>query len=123
MADSNLGTATIVYDHPEEGTVEKTVKNEHVAYFQDHWMLKRDEDEAGNDVVRRIPVERVHYVDRSVETFEDEIGSVRKQVENVANDIRSKLLGTGSERDQRTGEPVEITVEDDSESGDNSTER
>ncbi|WP_302082321.1 hypothetical protein [Salinibaculum rarum] len=123
MADSNLGTATIVYDHPEEGTVEKTVKNEHVAYFQDHWILKRDEDEAGNDVVRRIPVERVHYVDRSVETFEDEIGSVRKQVENVANDIRSKLLGTGSERDQRTGEPVEITVEDDSEPGDDSTER
>lgn len=123
MTDSDLGTATIVYDHPEEGTVEETVQNEHIAYFQDHWILKRDEDEDGNDVVRRIPVERVHYVDRSVDTFEDEIGSVRKQVENVANDIRSKLLGgeREGERDHETGEPVEIDVTDESRSDDDET--
>jgi len=126
MADSDLGTATIVYDHPDEGTVEETVENEHIAYFQDHWILKRDEDEAGNDVVRRLPVQRVHYVDRSVEAFEDELGSVRKQVENVASDIRSKLLGGDDERERQTGEPVEITVEDDrepSDDTDDSTER
>jgi hypothetical protein len=128
MTDRDLGTATIVYDHPEEGVVEESVQNEHIAYFQDHWILKRDEDEAGNDVVRRIPVERVHYVDRSVETFEDEIGTVRRQVENVASDIRSKLLGRddtrqGSSHDtadrgdsgHTAGEPVEIDVTDDSE--------
>ncbi|WP_340100417.1 hypothetical protein [Salinibaculum salinum] len=114
MADSDLGTATIVYDHPDEGTVEETVQNEHIAYFQDHWILKRDEDDDGNDVVRRIPIQRVHYVDRSVDTFEDEIGSVRKQVENVASDLRSKLLGDRDEREHRTGEPVQIDVTDES---------
>lgn len=121
MADSNLGTATIVYDHPEEGTVEKTVQNEHIAYFQDHWILKLEEDDHGNDVVRRIPVERVHYVERSVDTFEDEIGSVRKQVESVATDIRSKLLGGGGESDHQTSEPVEIDVTDESRSDDDET--
>jgi hypothetical protein len=118
MTDSDLGTATIVYDHPEDGTVEETVENEHLVYFQDHWLVKRDEDDQGNDRVRRIPLQRVHYVDRSVDTFEDEIGTVRKQVENVANDIRSKLLGGGpdgdSGHDPVTGDPVEIDVTDDS---------
>lgn len=117
MADSNLGTATIVYDHPEEGTVEKTVQNEHIAYFQDHWILKRGEDEAGNAVVRRIPVERVHYVERSVSAFPDDVDSLRKQVENVASDLRSKLLGgerrRGREgRERQPSEPVQIDVTD-----------
>ena len=129
MAESDLGSATIVYDHPEEGTVEKTVQNEHIAYFQDHWILKRDEDEAGNDIVRRIPHQRVHYVDRNVETFEDEISTVRRQVENVASDIRSKLLGGSKDdhsRDRQPGDPVEISVEDDSDDehgGTDGTER
>lgn len=119
MTDSDLGTATIVYDHPEEGTVETTVQNEHIAYFQDHWLLKRDEDDAGHDVVRRIPTQRVYYVDRSVDTFEDELGSVRKQVEDVANDLRSKLLG-GDKRDDDdaavdTGDPIEIDVSDEND--------
>lgn len=121
MTDSDLGTATIVYDHPEDGAVEETVQNEHLVYFQDHWLLKHDEDEAGNDRVRRIPRERVHYVDRSVETFEDEIGSVRKQVENVATEVRSKLLGGGESRDtddRGASEPVEVDVTDDSDDGD-----
>jgi hypothetical protein len=121
MTDSNLGTATIVYDHPEDDTVERTVQNEHLVYFQDHWLLKRDEDEAGNDRVRRIPRERVHYVDRSVDTFEDEIGSVRRQVENVANEVRSKLLGgneSGDSDHHSHGGPVEIDVTDDSDDGD-----
>ena len=122
MAENDLGTATIVYDHPEDGTVEETVQNEHIAYFQDHWILKRDEDEAGNDVVRRIPIQRVRYVDRNVEAFEDEVSTVRKQVEDVASDIRSKLLGRGTEShhgrdssDHAPDEPVQIDVTDDSD--------
>ena len=130
MTDSTLGTATIVYAHPEEGVVEETVQNEHIAYFQDHWLLKRDEDESGNDRVRRVPRERVHYVDRNVEAFEDEIGTVRKQVENVANDIRSKLLGgdgdsghdieshTGHDSTTQSSEAIQIDVTDDSETDD-----
>jgi hypothetical protein len=130
MAESDLGTATIVYDHPEDGTVEESVQNKHIAYFQDHWLLKRDEDEAGNDLVRRIPVERVHYVDRNVEAFEDEVSTVRKQVENVANDIRSKLLGGNDnghgERAEapadhdttESDDPVQIDVTEDSDDED-----
>jgi hypothetical protein len=114
MADTDLGTATIVYDHPEDGTVEQTVENEHIAYFQDHWLIRQEEDDAGNDIVRRIPKERVHYVDRSVEAFEDEIGTLRNQVESVADDIRSKVFG-GGKRKQADDEstPVEIDVESD----------
>ena len=130
MTDSDLGTATIVYDHPEDGTVEESVQNEHVAYFQDHWLLKRDEDEAGNDRVRRIPRERVHYVDRNVEQFEDEISTVRRQVENVANEVRSKLLGGDDGHDEGThdrigqddtvesDEPIQIDVTDDGDDED-----
>jgi len=90
--DKNIGTARIVYEHPEKGTVEKTVQNEHLAYFQDHWMVKTD-DSGETDTVRRIPVERVHYVEREVEAFEDEIKSFRKQVESLADEVRSKLPG------------------------------
>ena len=31
--EKDLGAATIVYDDPDEGTVERSVPNEHVAYF------------------------------------------------------------------------------------------
>lgn len=40
-----LGQATTVYDDPGEGAVRKSVSNEHVAHFQDHWMVKVAEDE------------------------------------------------------------------------------
>lgn len=125
MTDADLGTATIVYEHPEDGTVEEEIENENVAYFQDHWILKRDEDESGNDLVRRIPAQRVYYVDRSVEEFEEEVKTVKDQVESLASDLRSKLPGRAQHKESpsETGEPVEIAVEsDDSDTGSHSTE-
>ena len=124
MSDSDLGTATIVYEDPSEGTVERSVPNEQIAYFQDHWILKYGEDEAGNDVVRRIPVERVHYVERTVGEFGEEIGTLRNQVESFADDLRSRLLGgrgrDEGDRSERESEPepedtgpIEIEVESD----------
>lgn len=93
MVEEDLGEATIVYEDPDEGTVEKTVQNEHVAYFQDHWMVKTGEDEQGRDTVRRIPSTKVHYVERTVEEFEDEMKTFRDQVQSFTDDLRSKLLG------------------------------
>jgi hypothetical protein len=122
MSDSNLGTATIVYEDPSDGTVERSVPNEQIAYFQDHWILKYGEDEAGNDVVRRIPVERVHYVERTVGEFSDEVGTLRNQVESFADDLRSRLLGgrdggdeggTEPEPEPEDTGPIEIEVESD----------
>ena len=80
-----------MYEDPGEGTVERTVENENVAYFQDHWIVKLDEDEAGNDIVRRIPHQQVYYVERSVEEFEDEVETLRDQVESFARNIQSSL--------------------------------
>lgn len=74
--ETDLGRATIVYEEPDEGTVELTVDNEHVAYFQDHWTVKTGEDDEGNDVIRRIPTRRVHYVERSVEEFQDRVDAL-----------------------------------------------
>ncbi|WP_435333689.1 hypothetical protein [Haloarchaeobius sp. TZWWS8] len=109
MVDRDLGEAVIVYDDPDDGTVEKTVKNEHVAYFQDHWIVKTGEDE-GADLVRRIPVQRVHYVERSVEEFENEVSTLRDQVQSVADDLRSKFLG-GDDRGDSDSEPLRIDVQ------------
>lgn len=96
--DEALGQATVVYEAPEEGTIERTLENENVAYFQDHWLLKIDERD-GEDVVRRIPRERVYYVERTVEEFEDEVATLRNQVESFADDLRETLLG-GGKRDE-----------------------
>ena len=96
MVDEDLGQATIVYDDPNDGTVEQTVENEHVAYFQDHWILKVDERD-GRDVVRRIPHQRVHYVEREVEEFREEVNTLTNQVESFADDVRERLFG-GSTR-------------------------
>lgn len=108
--DRDIGRATIVYEDPEEGTVERTVENEQIVYFQDHWTLKAGEDEEGNDVVRRIPAQRVHYVDRSVEEFEEEIRTVRHQVQSVAEEIRTRLPFGGRD-DEEYGEPEEIDIQ------------
>lgn len=109
MTHNELGEAVIVYEDPDEGTVEKTVENERVAYFQDHWMVKLDEDEHGNDLVRRIPHQRVYYVERSVEEFEAEVKTIRNQVESFAKSVQSTLLG--GRDDAETGEPQRIEVE------------
>ncbi|WP_276270576.1 hypothetical protein [Haloarcula litorea] len=111
MVDDDLGTATIVYETPD-GTVERTVQNEHIAYFQDHWIVKTDEDGDDHDVVRRIPLQRVHYVERSVDEFEEEVQTLRNQVESFAEDVRSRLLG-GRERSEE--EPHHIDVDSESD--------
>jgi len=103
----------IVYETPDEGTVERMVDNERIAYFQDHWIVKLDEDEAGNDIVRRIPLQRVHYVERSVEEFEDEVKTLRNQVESFAKDLQSTLLG--GDDDTGGGEPHRIDIENGSD--------
>ena len=112
--ERDLGEATIVYDDPAEGTVHKTIPNEHVAYFQDHWIVKTDEDDEGHDIVRRIPSGRVHYVERSVEQFEEEVETVIDQVQSFAADLRTKLpVGGSDEREDRSEvRPLEIDVEE-----------
>ena len=82
MVDPELGRATIVYDDPDEGKIETTVDNEFIAYFDDHWLVKIGEDSDGNDVVRRIPKERVHYVERSVEEFQDKLDKVADEAKD-----------------------------------------
>jgi hypothetical protein len=111
MTDQELGQATIVYEDPHEGTVEKQVDNEHIAYFQDHWILKTDEQD-GRDIVRRIPIQKVHYVERSVEEFEEEVATVRNQVESLAGNLRERLFG--SEQQSDSGESLTIDVGEDS---------
>jgi len=132
MVEQDLGEATIAYEAPDGETVEENVENEHVAYFQDHWMLRVGEDEQGRDRVRRIPSERVFYVERTVEEFEREVETVREQVQSVAEDLRSKLLGgeRGPDTDEDEPDVYRIDVESgesvgdaDSDAGPNREER
>jgi hypothetical protein len=132
MEELELGKATILYEDPDDETVEETVDNEHVAYFQDHWIVKTGEHEEGHDVVRRIPAERVYFVERNVEAFEEEVKTLRDQVQSVADDIGTEvrtlrdrmervtgglqkgLGGRGDEPadDEEEVHPIEIEVED-----------
>lgn len=102
--ERDLGQATIVYEEPDGDIAERTVENEQIAYFQDHWTLKAGEDEAGNDVVRRIPEHKVYRVDRSVEEFEEEIKTLRNHVQSFAEDIRGKLPIGDRDDDGRQGD-------------------
>ena len=95
MVERDLGQATIVYEDREGEPQEKTVQNEHIAYFQDHWIIKTGEHERGQDIVRRIPANRVYHVERSVQQFEEEIKTLRDQVQSVADDLRTRILGSG----------------------------
>ena len=109
--EKDLGEATIVYDDPHEEIVERTVPNEHVAYFQDHWIVKTGEDDEGRDIVRRIPASKVHYVERTVEEFEEEVKTLFDRVESVATRLGTKIpIGGGSEP-ERSEEPYRIDVE------------
>jgi hypothetical protein len=92
MVEEALGDATIVYDDPGGGVVEKAVQNKHLAYFQDHWIVRVEASEKG-DVVRRIPKERVHYVERTVDEFREEVNTLTNQVESFAEDLRDRFLG------------------------------
>lgn len=102
--ERDMGEATIVYEVPDEDTIRKTVPNEHVAYFQDHWIIKMDEDETGADIVRRIPTRRVHYVERSVEEFEEEVSTLIDQIQSFAKDLRTKIPIAGG--DDREDDPL-----------------
>ncbi|WP_394739790.1 hypothetical protein [Natronococcus roseus] len=115
--ERDVGEATIVYDEPDEGTVRKTVPNEHVAYFQDHWIIKTDEDEDGRDIVRRIPAQRVHYVERSVEEFEEEVSTLVDQVQSFASDLRTKISVGGDsagrrERGREDTDPINVDIDE-----------
>ena len=79
VSDPELGKATIVFDDPDGDTTKRTVDNEHIVYFQDHWQLKTGTDADGNDVIRRIPRQRVHYVERSVEEIQDRVDAMLDQ--------------------------------------------
>lgn len=110
--EEDLGEATIVYEDPHEGTVEKAVPNEHVAYFQDHWLIKTDEDDEGRDIVRRIPAQKVHYVERTVEAFEEEVKTLFDRVESVASRLGTKIpIGGGDDEPEPRQEPYRINVE------------
>ncbi|WP_227354958.1 hypothetical protein [Haladaptatus salinisoli] len=75
----DIGTATIVYDDPDEGTTEREVENDDIVYFDDHWLVKVDETDEGDDVVRRIPRERVHHVERSIDELEKKVQGAIEQ--------------------------------------------
>ena len=102
MEEIELGQATIVYEDPEEEIVETTVDNEEIVYARDHWHVHTGTDEDGNDLMTQIPKERVHRVDRNVEKFEDQAGTVRRRVESLASDLRERIpvdVGNGGRRE------------------------
>ncbi|MFB6078152.1 MAG: hypothetical protein ABEJ80_04145 [Halarchaeum sp.] len=119
--DEDLGRATIVYENADGDTVERTVPNEHIAYVQDHWILKTDGDESGVDTVRRIPIQRVYHVERDVEEFREEVETLRDQVESVADDLRSRLLGGRDDGRDEGEDVVHIDVEEADERDDDSS--
>ena len=123
MSELELGQSTIVYDHPEEGTTEETVDNEQLVYARDHWMVRSGTDDEGNDLMKQIPKERVHYVERDVERFEDEAATVKSRVESMARDLRQKLpvdvgeggrsgRGRGGRRREPPEESTKIHIEE-----------
>jgi len=118
-AVDDVGEATIVYEGPDGDTVERTVDNDHVAYFQDHWIVKVDEDDeaadddagpsrSDRDTVRRIPAHRVYYVERSVEEFEKEVRTLKDQVQSITEDLRSRFLGGEDDGGERDPHRIEV---------------
>ncbi|EFW92715.1 hypothetical protein ZOD2009_07594 [Haladaptatus paucihalophilus DX253] len=80
----DTGTATIVYDDPDGKVQERAVENDDIVYFDDHWLVKVGENDDGDDVVRRIPRERVHHVERSIDELEKKVeGAIEKAKEQV----------------------------------------
>ena len=112
--EEDLGQATIVYENPEGETVEKTVPNEHIAYFQDHWIIKTEE-RGDHDIVRRIPSERVYYTERSVEEFEEEIQTIRNRIESFAGTLRDRLPVGDEDDESPDSHKIEVGSETDHE--------
>ncbi|SEP81015.1 hypothetical protein [Natrinema salaciae] len=86
--EPELGTATIVYETPGENDERVTVDNDRIAYFQDHWLFAYGTDEDGNDIVRRVPKERVHYIERSVEEIEETFESGLEKAKGKLEELR-----------------------------------
>jgi hypothetical protein len=119
MDEIQLGQATIVYEEEDDGRTETKVDNEELVYARDHWMLRSGSDEQGNDQMRQIPRDRVYYVERNVEKFEEEAATVRHRVESLARDLREKVpvdVGGGGGRRKRSTtsetEPTRVPVEE-----------
>ncbi|WP_255170634.1 hypothetical protein [Natrononativus amylolyticus] len=108
--EEDIGEATIVYETPDGETAEKTVPNEHVAYFQDHWIVKTGTDEQGRDIVRRIPAQRVYHVERTVDEFAEEVKTLLDRVESVASSIQTKIPLGGGGRTPDREEPHHIDI-------------
>jgi len=121
MVERDLGQATIVYESPETGPVEKSVPNEHVAYVQDHWTVKIDERDGGHDVVRRIPAERVYHVERDVEAFEEEVRTIRGRIQSVADELRTKIPG-GDAGEEHEPHRIDINVEEAADQGESASD-
>jgi hypothetical protein len=108
MEELDLGKSTIVYEDPEEGRTETTVDNEEVLYVRDHWVFSTGTDDQGNDLMRQIPRQRVYYVERNVEKFEEEARTLRHRVESIADDVRDLLpvdVPLGRRKGEHTEEP------------------
>lgn len=88
-SDLELGKATIVYETATGDLERATVDNDHIAYFQGHWLFAYGTDSDGNDVVRRVPRERVRLVERSVEEiearFETAVDEAKGKLENLVD--------------------------------------
>ena len=87
--DLEAGKATIVYETATDDLERATVDNDRIAYFQDHWLFAYGTNENGDDVVRRVPKERVRYVERTVEeieeTFETGVEKAKGKLEELTD--------------------------------------
>lgn len=86
--DLELGKATIVYETATGEFERATVDNDHIAYFQDHWLFAYGTNENGDDIVRRVPKERVRYVERTVEEIEETFESGIEKAKGKLEEIR-----------------------------------
>ncbi|MXV62145.1 hypothetical protein GS429_08735 [Natronorubrum sp. JWXQ-INN-674] len=85
--DLELGKATIVYETPTGDLERATVDNDRIAYFQGHWLFAYGTDADGNDVVRRVPRERVRLVERSVEEIEERFETAVDKTKGKLEDL------------------------------------
>ena len=85
---TTLGSATIVYESAAGDREAHTVDNDRIAYFQGHWLFAYGSDDDGNDIVRRVPRERVHHVERSVEEIEESFATVIDKARGKLEAIR-----------------------------------
>ena len=81
--DTDIGAATITYE-TSEGTAEKRVDNERIAFVDDHWIVWEANENDDGGTVRRIPRDRVYAVERQVDELE-------RTVESIIDEAASRL--------------------------------